>query len=387
MNRISKHLSHKLAVITACALTLSAMLTGCMPFKELKEESIVEGMGIDYTPNGYHVTFQIYKPEGGGDSSKKSKSKVTILETDGGSLFDAVRNATLQNGRKLYFSNTRAYVIGEEACKKDFGKLLDFMERNQQIRPSDHLYIAKGKASDILTYSKNEEIVPAVNLEQMSEDSVQTSKTPDVQLFDIFKCTSSELTDPVIPAVSLKEGNGGEKKLEMDGTAVFHKSQFMGYLDGKETRGLLWMNSKVHGGVLLLSIPQGGVASMEILKGGSKVTIKGDEKSPSYQVEIKVNSNLVELQSQKDYTIDGSFVSKLKKIQDDTIKSEAQAAVDKALKTYGTDVFGFGLKTFQEKPDVWHKLSKEWDKKAKDIKVEIKVDSKINHIGLTNQTA
>ena len=105
----------------AGTLLVSFLFTGCMPYKELKNESIVEGMGIDSDPDGYKVTFQIYKPEKGGGGEESGKkgggSKVTILQSSGASLFDAVRNATLQNGRKLYFSNTRAYIIGEDVCR------------------------------------------------------------------------------------------------------------------------------------------------------------------------------------------------------------------------------------------------------------------------------
>jgi spore germination protein KC len=393
MQKTSKKTAKKIIALIACMLILPIVLTGCMPYEELKSESIVEGMGIDYGDNGYNITFQIYNPKsggggGGGDNGKNSTSStVTILQCSGASLFDAVRNATLQNGRKLYFSNTRAYVVGEEVCKENFNKVLDFMERNQQIRPSDHIYIAKGKAADVMLYQKDGEIVPAVNLQLMSENNVQTSKVEEVQLFDIFKNTATGCTDSTISAIAIKEENNGEKTLEMDGSAVLHNNHFAGYLDDKETRGCLWIKSKAQGGVLILNLPEGGTASMEIIKSSSKVSFSGDEKTPAVTVDISFHTNLVELQSQENYTIDGSFLSNLKKIQEDTVKAEAQAAIDKALKDYDSDVFGFGVKIFQNRPDIWHKIGSEWNQNAKNTKVEIKVDSIISHIGLTNQTA
>jgi hypothetical protein len=136
---------------------------------ELKNESIVEGMGIDYEKNQYNITFQIYNTQssgGGGEEAKKSSGsgKVKILQSTGTSLFEAVRNATLQNGRKLYFSNIRAFIIGDEVSKNHFAELLDFMERNQQIKPTERIFAAKGKASDILSFKQDDEIVPDLKL-------------------------------------------------------------------------------------------------------------------------------------------------------------------------------------------------------------------------------
>lgn len=167
---------YKIFRAVAISLAASLLLPGCMPYQELKQVSIVEAVGIDTDDSGgYLTTFQIYKPQkGGGDGGGEKKgatSQVNIIQSNGASIFDAVRNATLQMGRKLYFSNNRVFVIGEDICRTDMAELLDFMQRNQQIKPTEQIYAAKRKASEILTYKKDDEIVPAVNLEQISENT------------------------------------------------------------------------------------------------------------------------------------------------------------------------------------------------------------------------
>lgn len=372
-----------------CVLALPVILSGCMPYKELKDESIVEGMGVDYGSNGYELTFQIYMPQSSGDISKSEKggsSEVTILQSSGSSFFDAVRNATLQNGRKLYFSNVRAYVIGEDVCAKNFSRTLDFMKRNHEIRTTDHVFIAKGKASDILTYKKNDEIVSAVNIELMSEEYSQTSKTDNVQLIDIYKNIASGITDPVVSALSLKTNDSGEIIMEMSGTGVFHNKILAGYLDAKQTRGCLWITGKASGGVLVLNLPQNGTASMEILNSSSKVTLAGDEKTPVIKVDINFKTNLTEVQSQTEYTVDQGFINNLQKLQNETVKSEAESAIDTALRTYGADIFGFGLKIFEDKPELWRTTEKNWSEAAKNLKVEITAESSIINTGLNKNT-
>ena len=57
----------------AFALIIPLSFSGCMPYQELKEESIVEGMGIDYGKNAYSVTFQINDMQQSGGSGKEDQ--------------------------------------------------------------------------------------------------------------------------------------------------------------------------------------------------------------------------------------------------------------------------------------------------------------------------
>ena len=388
MRKTNRHLHRKVLSTVACVLILPFILSGCMPYKELKEESIVEGVGIDFGANGYDLTFQIYNPEqnSGSGSKKSGSSTVTILQSNGTTINDAVRNATLQIGRKLYFSNVRAYVVGEEVCSEKFTKILDFLERNHEIKPNEQIFVAKGKAADIMTYKKDDEIVPAVNLELMAQNYAQTSKMVNVVILDIFKNVATGITDPMISAISLKKNDSGKEIIEMDGAAVFHNNSIAGYLDKTQTRGCLWIAGKATGGIVTLNLPQGGLASIEILGSSSKITLSANGEKPVAKVEITVNSSLTEIQSKSSYTIDSNFITGLEKLQNEAVTAEARNAVNQALKTYSSDVFGFGLKIFEDKPELWRKIGKDWEANDKNIRVDITTKSSINQTGLTAQT-
>jgi spore germination protein KC len=378
----------------ACSLALSTVLSGCMPYTEIKQESIVEGVGIDSDGNGgYDLTFQIYNPEqsggggGGGQSGKSSStSQVKILQSNGATLFDAVRNATLQVGRKLYFSNNRAYIIGQDVCTNDFSKLLDFMERNEQVQDTEHIYVAKGKASDILTYKNDDQYVPAENFEAMSESNIQTSKIANVPLFDTFIDSANGITDIALPATSIQTNAMGDQILSMDGTAVFHNNSLVGYMNDSETRGLLWIKSDAEGGVLNVNLPQGGVAGMTILGSSSNINVKSNNGTPSISVKIKLNSKIAEIQSPNVLKTDDKFTKQLETLENNVVKTEAQSAIDSALKTYNADIFGFGLNIYEDQPQLWQKLSKDWKTTGKNINVDISVDSKVEYTGLNVKT-
>lgn len=380
--------NYKIFRAVAISLAASLLLPGCMPYQELKQVSIVEAVGIDTDDSGgYLTTFQIYKPQkGGGDSGSKkgATSEVNIIQSNGASIFDAVRNATLQMGRKLYFSNNRVFVIGEDICRTDMAELLDFMQRNQQIKPTEQIYAAKGKASEILTYKKDDEIVPAVNLEQISENYKLTSRTLKVQLIDIFKSTSNGITDPVLPTISMQLIND-KPIMKIDGAAVLRNNRLDGYLDETETRGYLWITGKAQGGIILVNEPGDVNASMEILKESSKIDVNEKKGAPEINVNIKLSTNITEFHSKDNIFIDEKVLNKLKTLQDEAVKSEAQAAINKVQGEMGADIFDFGLKIYESKPDLWRKISPSWKTGQKNVKVNINVNSDVMHSGLVVQ--
>lgn len=379
----------KPACILLASLLISLTLTGCMPYRELKNESIVEGMGIDYKDGQYLITFQIYNPQqsggGDGDNTKKSSgpNTVKILQSTGNSLFDAVRNATLQTGRKLFFSNIRAYIIGRDICKSHFCELLDFMQRNQQIKPTERIFISKGKAEDILTYQQDGTIEPALNIQQMAENYSDTSKILDMRLLDIFKYTASGMVDPAVSLISINKLNG-KNVLQMSGTAVIHNNKLEGFLDYAQTRGLMWITGKCKGGVFVVEYPKCGSVTIEILSASSSMNISESGGKPVINISVTAKTSIDEIHSYKKCVINYNFETEVSKLQNEAIKKEINDALNQSIDIYGADIFGFRQKIFQQKPELWRKISGDWDNILKHLDIRINVKSEVENAGLTN---
>lgn len=382
-----------IAKVAALISVPAVLLTGCVPYRELKNESIVEGMGIDSSGSGYNLTFQIFSPSkssGSGDSggsggSGGSTNKATIMQSGGGTLFDGVRSATLQQGRKLYFTNSRAYVLGENACKNNFMKIVDFLQRNHEIRESEHIYIAKGSAKDVLTAKKNDQVIPASNLELISEDYYQTSKTAEMQLSDLYRTLSNGITDPVIPVVNLKKDKSGQIEY-MDGSGVIHNGKLIGFLDNKETRGYLWTQGLVKGGVISVKLPNGGKASMEIVTSSASIKTSVDSKGkPVIDINVKYTTDITEIgvDSHKDINI--HVLDEFMKLQDKVVQKEITSALDKSLRTFHADIFGFGMNIFESHPEVWRKLESKWYQQLPSLKINLHIKSTIESSGLISK--
>ncbi|MFT9077835.1 MAG: hypothetical protein ABF463_09730, partial [Ethanoligenens sp.] len=172
------------------AVSLSAMvaLTGCTTSRELKDMDIVEGLGVDLLPDGeYQATYQIFQMQTGAGGEA-----VDILQTSGSNLFDCSRNATVQTGKRLYYSNERVLVIGSAVCRKGLTPLMDFFSRNHELRMGQRVFMAEGRAADILTAKNANGVITAKNLEQVALNEIYNSKIMDMQLGEVMERISTK---------------------------------------------------------------------------------------------------------------------------------------------------------------------------------------------------
>lgn len=102
----------------AVVLLFAVLLCGCMQSVELKERGIVQAIGVDYDDGFYTVTLQIFNPQSTGQTSfDASKLNNKVIQVQGSSISDALRRATLQNGRKMFLGNNKIIVIGRETAE------------------------------------------------------------------------------------------------------------------------------------------------------------------------------------------------------------------------------------------------------------------------------
>lgn len=390
-------------------MIITILFSGCAPHKELKELSIVEGMGVDLNSDGsYLLTFQVFDPKSGGGGTQASgiSNQATIIQGSGKSLFDATRNVTMQMGKKLYYSNVSSLIFGKEICSRKLPELFDFFERNHEIMPSERVFMAENKAEDILTAQNADGYISAHDIELIAENNTYTSEVVDQQLEDILKVQNTGIQDFYLGILSVQEsnasngqqgnqsssgsgsnsgGSSGNDIVTESGTAIFSNSKLAGILDDSQTRGLLWILGKVNGGLIVVDPKEGGNVSLEIKQASSSVSMSEKDGKPCANININLESSIGEIESTNISNYNDTIKNELIGLQNQAVKEEAESAVSTALKQDHSDVFGFGLKLFEFQPAVWRKLDQSWDNDAETIPVNINVNSTICHNGLISK--
>lgn len=379
---------------TILCLLLILVLSGCWNRRELDAISVVQAMGIDKLENGQiSLTYQILKPSGVKGSSASGEKggggkSVWVVTTTGQTVFDAIRNATTQVDRRSYFGHNKVIVIGEEAAKSGIAPLFDLTVRDPEIRELIYIFIAKGKASDIIEAEHPQEKIPAKGIESLAKATRASSKVPQVLLVDVLKSLVHKTNDPFIPGIKLterREGETVEKFVELEETAIFKDDKFVGWFNPEETRGLLWILGEVKSGIIVVRSPgdETKKVALEIIRASSQVTPELDEGELTVTVEVKEEGNLGEQMSQVDLSEPGAF-QQLEEEQAAIIEEEILAALSKA-QEWGVDIFKFGEKYHRKFPAEWSDLEENWDEEFPNIKVDIVVDAKLRSIGITSE--
>jgi spore germination protein KC len=114
---------------------------------------------------------------------------------------------------------------------------------------SQMMFLAKGKAMDILDVKPEFESMPATVLKKTLEDQRLTSEAPIVTMYDFLNNLIRTTKCPVLPIVVIVEDDG-QQRLKVDGCAVFKADRMVGEFDELQTRGLLFIEDKVKAGVV-----------------------------------------------------------------------------------------------------------------------------------------
>lgn len=376
-------------------ILMLSMLTGCWNRRELNTLAVIQAVAIDRMEDGgVSLTFQLLKPgevkapaagrAGGGGGEGKG---VWILTSTGETVFDAARNATIESERKLYWPHNRIIVFGEEAARSGIAPLMDYVHRDHESRHLPYIFIARGKAKDIIEAEHEQEKIPAKAIEGLARATFATSKIPKINLHDFLETLDSKTSDPFIPGIEVyekKEDEKIKKLVKLDETAIFKKDKLAGWFDWRETRGLLWVLGKVRSGIIVVPSPRDETknVSLEIIRSSGKVKPEMIDGRLVITVEVKEEGNLGEQMSEVDLTKPDTF-KELEKKQAAAIKDEINAALIKAQKEWAVDIFKFGEAVHRKFPKEWKELKNRWDTEFQKVEVKVEVEAKLRRVGMS----
>lgn len=368
---------------TALILLISAfpaILGGCYDRRELDTLGIVMGVALDSEGEDQtKMTVQMVKVGAQGGSKKSSK--------DGGGGDEPYINASgtgkninviireMQNkmSRRVYVAHSEVMIFGEELAKKGVRDSVDFFARAPEARMTLYVFVAKGKAADILKAKPEFEKIPSAELGSILKSEKLTADAPIVTEFDFVCRMVSKTTAAVAPLVTLSEEEENQR-FNIEGCAVFKESQMVGEFGSDETNGLLLATGEIKSGIMRVEA-LGADASVEIRKAKSKIKPE-IKKDGSVKITVEINE-MIGLGDQTGTVNFAEFENS--KMLNEAVKHETEkliwSAIDKS-RELNADVFGFGESVGRKFPKQWKELEKKWGEVYKDIEVELVVNLK-----------
>ena len=370
--------SKLLRVLALCLLP--AMLSGCWSYRSLSDLSIVMGLGIDHDPARgiYKISAEIVDLT---KSIKQNGPGAKLVQAEGKTIFDSIREAKRKLLNKLYFGNLHIMVIGEEAARTaGIENAVDWVMRDAEGRETISLAIMQGgTANDLMKLSGLDQTILSLEIDAIiAEDSAATASTVQADLYQVYGMLNSPGVALTLPAFHIAV-NDGKEVAESNGLAVFQGDRLLDYLSPLETKYFLIATGKAKGGIL--AIAQNGAGnpdtSLEIAKSQAKIGYDETDGRFTFHIETETDVYLAETTE----NIDVRNKDEIQALENEAarrLEMEITSLVKKVQQQMGQDIFGFGAVVHRRDFKAWHEIESRWNEifRTMPVTVSCKVNIK-----------
>ncbi|WP_394139862.1 Ger(x)C family spore germination protein [Cytobacillus oceanisediminis] len=385
-------------LLSLLLLILILPLSGCWSSIEIEEMGLIIGTALDLEKEGidedqegrypkrdmFTITNQLVTAEttdsGTRDGTTQHQAYKNISET-GDAILPALRKMILRIDKRAFGEHAKVIVIGEDLARNyNLKQVLDFFKREQEMRPSALIVIAKENARRTLE-TNEPTVIPAIQLVEMTQGQKRTTEILLPMSITRFEGQLNSGTSFLLQSVKPAKG-----ERILSGAAIIDgkTKKLRGFLDDTETEGVTWITGEGKGG-LVRSFDEdtGQPIIYEILSMESKIkpSIKGE--SISFDVKIESEGRIGEHWDLSGEPFDNKFLKKAERMTEKEVEYLVKSALAKAQEEYQMDVFGFGNKLRIEHPKLWEKVKEDWDKTFSEVPVNIDVNIIIKEFGTT----
>lgn len=365
------------------------LLTSCWSQQDIDERAIVLAVGLDKAAdNKVEITLQIVKitQASKGNDSKQSEKPIWVNSSKGNTVFEAIRNQLVKSNRKPFFGHIRMIVIGEELAKDGIIEVINFFERDHEIRLTPHILIAKGiSAKSVLEAESELEDFPATHLESIIKNNTANAKLQNTTLIDVLKAMNRPGHDPAVGTIESLEIKKKLtiKDLEVKGAAILKEHKLVGFLSPIETRGFLFTQDKVKGTIINIPDPyeKDKEVAVEILRSRGKRDVILEQNKLKLVIDIKAVGNIGGQESSMDLS-SSDTLSKLEVLTEKRIEKEIKDAINIAQKKYKSDFLAFSRIAHKKYPEYWKNIKSNWIEVFSSVPIDINVEVKIKRTGL-----
>lgn len=371
-------------IITLLSIVILVLpLTGCWDRLEVNDVAIVDVVGIDKSPKGLLLTVAIIVPEvaapgkgagSGGDG--KGQGALVNFSAEGISVMDASIKIQERLSRQLFWAHARVLVIGEEYARSGVRPALDFWSRHREPRRRMKVTVTPGRAHEFI------EGRPALEhlLSEAVRENINMRLQTDVEMKDFVRWLRSKTEEPYAPRVTLFKRATGQDAL-ISGTALFRDDRMIGWLNDRETRGLLWLRGDVRTSVVTVQIPSGGHVSLKLIRSKTRIKPMVQNGKLRIKVNVEVDDDIYESSA----PIDLGKVEIIELIQElfgKRVKERIEETLGLLQNQFGVDVIGFGDAVYRAAPRLWEGgLRERWEDEFRKVPIEVNVIARVKRTG------
>ncbi|AET58919.1 Ger(x)C family spore germination protein [Paenibacillus terrae] len=394
---------HILSLLLAFVLLVTQ--TGCWSSKEVEELSIYTGVALDkgeltpleqalekegsryFKKNKMTASVQIVPKKSFGSVAKQGGGgqgpNYINMAATGDSLLEIFRQFSLRLDRPIIGHHLKIMVVSTELAKQQtMQQLMDFVLRDNDIRPSCMVFLSKGRAADTLV-TKYKGEVPSIHILYMLRNHFRTSKVMRgvnlSELDGLMHSKKSYILQNIIDA-------DGEFEFSGAGIIKGDTGHWIGNLGQQDVDSIAWIKSDVEGGAIKAYDERNQPITYEIKSVKSKITPKVTNGNDiSFHVKIESKGRFIEDWDEKLDPTKTQNMKEAEKVFKKELTKRIKSLMYKLQSEYKVDVAGFGERLYIEKPQAWKKVKDDWDYKFSQIPVTFDIKLSITDLGSSSE--
>lgn len=381
---------------TALFLALILVLfsfTGCAQANTINRRAIVQAIGLDWEDGKYVATLEYFTPKGGGEQPiDLTNSNSDIVKGEGITIGNAIDSATYPEGKIPFYAQSSVMVIGRELAETGMDKVVDFINFDIDFQVNTEVFIADGKASEIISGDVDLGVLPGETIERIHEVYTTKGMMLDVEYYQFVNYFYNSFLAAGIPLIDAsvknedgqkKDGSSSEKEaepqkaLEYLGTQVVKGKKATGQLSLDQTRGVLFLSDAVDSTNVDTVLPNGEPLAVNIVL--SETIVKPVYNgSDDIIFNIRIN-NVINLREYRPQSLQFKNKEELKKIGDavsKVIRQECESAWNALMNEQQADILGYGNRLRSAYPGLTDWLEKNWENHLPDVKYDLTIDNR-----------
>lgn len=276
-----------------CAALVCLLLTGCQERENLKDLSVVEGIGIDYVNGQVGITAQTLNLMKEGTGPEALSGNMTMVSSgQADNISSAVENISHRLSKKLYFAQNRIVVFGMDYAENHLKESFDYLLRSANSRPDVFVCISSGEAKDIIEIEEPNSLVPAQTISDLLEEGEKRGTSVTVTVNELLNYYTDKTTDIYLPVVE-----SGSEGAFATGIAVFNSDRLVRVLKGDECTGFMILSGKIKEGIIIFNDDNFGRVTAEITKEKTKARACYENGRVVLKADIKADIILDEVEN------------------------------------------------------------------------------------------
>lgn len=314
----------KLKFFAVTAL-VTLLLTGCSMGIEVNDRAFVQLMGIEREDEIYFVSMQVYKSESGSPEPDVSKANTITAKGEGTTIHEAISDAELTLGKKVFLGHIKMLVIGN-GVKNPADELSLFLDGS--VSPSCPVAYSENPAA-VIEVLPEEGSFSAEQILALADSSAAQGKTVFTSVAELAANTGVLDTAAALPVIAAEE-----KSVKFEGVTLAQKNGVRSKLDEMETLGAkLLLNQFEAGDKITVPVEiDGNRATVFITKACTKLDAEMSD-GLTVNAEIKLKMTVAE----NPYGIKPDLLEKAVRQQ---ISESCMAAYSAAVHENLCDIFG-----------------------------------------------